>query len=423
MLEPPDNRESKDHTGDQKLEAGNIHLQQLTSPRSGILTVKLGWAYRLSLPDDLDDSNPELSKRWRLYAIGEYEGFQTSTEVTATMAAKGAVLWGAWQRPFKFEVSASPSSELKISLFARNSGFDTSMLISWGDYENQVIFLEMVRLNPFLMGSGLQKVDIQNGTGRLEAEISYIRKEALPLETSEIWSVRRENNPGNLDLIYVEKKETGQSYGMKAIDIHTIVHNDLAASGLSDMDTNIDINMAPRLTLRCAIQHPFHRTAQIFFQDPVVDIFLDHLQMERQFDINKARYYAAELVCTLEYLHNQNITLGSLELQNILLDSSGHASLCEPGIFGLKLGARDDCISPSTTAYPAPEALFDNQEVSGAVDWWALRTIHYEMLTGIPHFYHKDSGERHNNILNQEDPTASRESAINWKGYFNQAFQ
>lgn len=66
----------------------------------GILTVKLGWAYRLNLPIDLART-PVLSERWRPYVIGEYEGFQLSSEATAIVAKTGAVSWEAWHQPFK----------------------------------------------------------------------------------------------------------------------------------------------------------------------------------------------------------------------------------------------------------------------------------------------------------------------------------
>ncbi|KAK4861523.1 hypothetical protein LT330_003558 [Penicillium expansum] len=89
--------------------------------------------------------------------------------------------------------------------------------------------------------------------------------------------------------------------------------------------------------------------------------------------------------------------------ENILLDSSGHISLCKPGLFGLKSEnmGDGDLILPGTAEYPAPEVL-NGHEASRAVDWWALGLILYEMLTGIPPFYHKDDGERRRRIIGQD---------------------
>ncbi|KAF4213296.1 hypothetical protein CNMCM5878_000107 [Aspergillus fumigatiaffinis] len=386
--------ESNDGTGDQ------------TGP--GILTVKLGWTYDLSLPvpDEPDPEDGRMCERWRPYAIGEYEGLQLSTEAMAVYAAKGAVSWAAGHRPFKFDVSASPASELTVSLFVRDSDSDAS---SSGEYENQSIPLGLIRLNPFLISSGKQKVDVQDGTGRVEVEVSYTQKEVSPLEAREMWSVRGENSSGDLDLIYVEKKDTGRSYGMKTVDIRT-VHAVIAAG--SDANTDV-VNMAPSLSLRSAIQHPFVAPLKFAFRssEGALDLLsplasggflFDHLQRERQFNAHKARFYAAELVCILEYLHeDKHIILNSLEPENILLDSSGHISLCKAGLFALELGDGDR-ILPGTPKYPAPETLLDDREASRAVDWWAFGIILYEMLMGIPPFYHKDGGERRHKILGQD---------------------
>ncbi|EAW10648.1 protein kinase domain protein [Aspergillus clavatus NRRL 1] len=99
-------------------------------------------------------------------------------------------------------------------------------------------------------------------------------------------------------------------------------------------------------------------------------------------------------------LHDKYIILSSLEPENILLDSSGHVSLCKPGLFGLELGDGDH-ILPGTSKYAAPETLLDDREASRAMDCWALGIILYEMLTGKPPFYHKDDGERRHKIINQ----------------------
>lgn len=122
-----------------------------------------------------------------------------------------------------------------------------------------------------------------------------------------------------------------------------------------------------------------------------------HLQRERRLDVDIARFYAAELVCALEYLHAKGIIFASLKPENILLDSFGHISLCNPGLFGLEM-KDGDRIMPGTPEYPAPEILL-GQETSRKVDWWSLGIILYEILTGLPPFYHKDADEQRRKIV------------------------
>ena len=72
-----------------------------------------------------------------------------------------------------------------------------------------------------------------------------------------------------------------------------------------------------------------------------------HLQKEQRFDINRARFYAAELLCALECLHGFNVIYRDLKPENILLDYTGHIALCD---FGLcKLDMKDEDRTNSET--------------------------------------------------------------------------
>jgi len=48
-----------------------------------------------------------------------------------------------------------------------------------------------------------------------------------------------------------------------------------------------------------------------------------HLQREKRFSEARARFYAAEIVLALDYLHSLDIIYRDLKPENILLDSEG----------------------------------------------------------------------------------------------------
>jgi serum/glucocorticoid-regulated kinase 2 len=74
-----------------------------------------------------------------------------------------------------------------------------------------------------------------------------------------------------------------------------------------------------------------------------------HLQREQRFDVNRARFYTAELLCALECLHGFNVIYRDLKPENILLDYTGHIALCD---FGLcKLDMKDEDRTNSECCY------------------------------------------------------------------------
>lgn len=95
-----------------------------------------------------------------------------------------------------------------------------------------------------------------------------------------------------------------------------------------------------------------------------------HLSRERVFTEDRTRFYGAEIICALGYLHSQGIIYRDLKLENLLLDKDGHIKIAD---FGL---CKEEITYGSTTKtfcgtpeYLAPEVLDDN-DYGLAVDWW-----------------------------------------------------
>lgn len=57
-----------------------------------------------------------------------------------------------------------------------------------------------------------------------------------------------------------------------------------------------------------------------------------YLRAARKFDLDTARFYAAEIVLILEFLHNvQGIAYRDMKPENILIDAEGHLKLVDFG--------------------------------------------------------------------------------------------
>uniref|UniRef100_A0A669D0X1 non-specific serine/threonine protein kinase n=1 Tax=Oreochromis niloticus TaxID=8128 RepID=A0A669D0X1_ORENI len=115
-----------------------------------------------------------------------------------------------------------------------------------------------------------------------------------------------------------------------------------------------------------------------------------HLSRERVFSEERTRFYGAEIVSALDYLHSAKIVYRDLKLENLMLDKDGHIKITD---FGLcKEGITDAATMKTfcgTPEYLAPEVLEDN-DYGRAVDWWGLGVVTYEMMCGRLPFYNQD---------------------------------
>jgi len=126
-----------------------------------------------------------------------------------------------------------------------------------------------------------------------------------------------------------------------------------------------------------------------------------HLQKDRKFPEDRVRFYIAEIVLGLEYLHSNGVLYRDLKPENLLLTDEGHICMTDFGISkeGLESDDARTATFCGTPEYLAPEVLECNG-YGKAVDWWSLGTLMFEMLTGLPPFYCQDVQVMYSKIMN-----------------------
>uniref|UniRef100_A0A671NWH0 non-specific serine/threonine protein kinase n=1 Tax=Sinocyclocheilus anshuiensis TaxID=1608454 RepID=A0A671NWH0_9TELE len=159
-------------------------------------------------------------------------------------------------------------------------------------------------------------------------------------------------------VILVKEKATGKYYAMKILKKEVIVAKDEVAHTLAE-NRVLQNSKHPFLT---ALKYSFQTHDRLCFVMEYAnggELFF-HLSRDRVFSEDRARFYGAEIVSALDYLHSE---------RNVV--------------------------------YRDLKVLEDN-DYGRAVDWWGLGVVMYEMMCGRLPFYNQDH-ERLFELILMED--------------------
>ncbi|KOS39318.1 hypothetical protein ACN38_g9837 [Penicillium nordicum] len=360
------------------------------------------------------------STKYLPYALLDFEKNQVF--VDAVSGTPESPLWAGDNTAFKFDVSRK--TELNVQLYLRNPAARP------GAGRSEDIFLGACKVNPRFEESqpyvedpklskkdnqkaaaahheqgrqlgqqGAEWLDLQFGVGSIKIGISFVenKQRSLKLEDFDLLKVVGKGSFGKV--MQVMKKDTGRIYALKTIRKAHIISRSEVTHTLAERSVLAQINNPFIVPLKFSFQSP----EKLYFVLAFVNggELFHHLQREQRFDINRARFYTAELLCALECLHGFKVIYRDLKPENILLDYTGHIALCD---FGLcKLDMKDEDRTNTfcgTPEYLAPELLLGNGYTK-TVDWWTLGVLLYEMLTGLPPFYDENTNEMYRKILQE----------------------
>ncbi|KAF5741303.1 putative AGC [Tripterygium wilfordii] len=281
----------------------------------------------------------------------------------------------------------------------------------------------------------------------------------LKLERVKVISVLGRGAKGVVFL--VRDNETGELWAMKAISRHFVeekIHDGRSEYRRVCFEQRVlssfDHLLLPRL----------HR---VLVTDKIVGYAIDYCpgrdlnylrkkQSEKMFADDLIRFYAAEMVLALEYLHNQGIVYRDLKPENIMIQENGHIMLVDFDL-STKLSSKSGQSSPNhssvnttpdsprqkhlsvhcnsvispgdstscsgrssnysaradwdlaeksnsfvgTEEYVAPEIILGNGH-DFAVDWWSLGVVLYEMLYGTTPFRGSNRNDTFSRILKKQ---------------------
>ncbi|XP_067680069.1 RAC-gamma serine/threonine-protein kinase-like isoform X1 [Haliotis asinina] len=189
-------------------------------------------------------------------------------------------------------------------------------------------------------------------------------------------------------VILCKEKATNHLYAIKILKKAVIIAKDEVTHTLTE-NRVLQTTKHPFLT---ELKYSFQTADRLCFVMEYVnggELFF-HLSRDRVFSEDRTRFYGAEIISALGYLHENNIVYRDLKLENLLLDKDGHIKIADFGLCKeeMHFGASTSTFC-GTPEYLAPEVLEDN-DYGRAVDWWGTGVVMYEMMCGRLPFYNRD---------------------------------
>ncbi|KAG0219390.1 serine/threonine protein kinase, AGC, partial [Mortierella sp. GBA43] len=264
------------------------------------------------------------------------------------------------------------------------------------------------------------------GTFRRTYSSNSIKKKTIEVTPSSFVKIRLLGK-GDVGKVYlVRQKDTDRLYAMKVLSKKEMVKRKKVKRAFTEQEILTTSNHPFIVTL----YHSFQSEDYLYLcmEYCTGGEFFRALQMRpgKHLVEEDAKFYAAEVIAALEYLHLMGFIYRDLKPENILLHHTGHIMLTDFDLSKQSCPVGEPTVvkssSPSTPPaidtkscianlrtnsfvgteeYIAPEVIKGTGHTS-SVDWWTLGILIYEMLFGVTPFKGKDRNATFNSVLNTD---------------------
>ena len=193
-------------------------------------------------------------------------------------------------------------------------------------------------------------------------------------------------------------------------------------SKLKIIDRRSEASIRGERNLLSNLNHPFIVNMYFAFQDfynlyLVMDLLTGgdlryHIAYKKTFSESETKFFIANMILALEYIHSKNILHRDIKPENLVLEKSGYLRITDFGV--AKINEKDNSSETSgTPGYMAPEVILVLNHTFPS-DFFALGVIGYEFMKGYRPYLGRTRNEIKQLILNRQVKIKKDEIPENW---------
>jgi serine/threonine protein kinase len=137
-----------------------------------------------------------------------------------------------------------------------------------------------------------------------------------------------------------------------------------------------------------------------------------HIGKQKTFTEQETKFFIANLILSLEYIHKQKVIHRDIKPENLVLDSNGYVRLTDFGV--AKINEEDNSSETSgTPGYMAPEVILV-QNHSYPSDFFALGVIGFEFMLGYRPYLGRSRKEIREKIISSQAKIKKEDLPEDW---------
>jgi len=193
---------------------------------------------------------------------------------------------------------------------------------------------------------------------------------------------------GSADVELHIHTKTQDKYALKRISKGATVKNKLVSGMQECLMNEKRVMLLLDSPFLCKLFETYNSDQYLYFLIEAClggDLYARYNLLKLHGSVAHAKFYMATAISAMEYIHSQQMLYRALKPENMLLDASGYAKLCDFDMVKILHEGKTWTTCGGSANYFSRE-MITQQGYTFSADWWAVAILLFELLSGTTPF-------------------------------------